>query len=118
MYVRVNVNALSSYLASKEGEAELAPQALLEQAFNALLASKVLEWVDENHQSEAPPSGARFEMEDDVLTLRWGDGNDQRSWATGRMPPWHGLVEAIAHHLASTLNERPIEGPWPKQFGP
>jgi hypothetical protein len=59
------------------------------------------------------PPGGVFEMDESFeVTLRWR--HKEMTWAAGRLPPWHGLVEQLAYYLATMMNERPIERPWPQ----
>jgi hypothetical protein len=115
VYARVSLPALSGFLDRGRRDPEGSAQRLLEDAWNALLAANVIEWLDERGDPVTPPAGAQVSMEDGELSLRFGEGV-VATWAPGRLPPWQGLVEALAYYLATTFNEPPIEGPWPKQF--
>lgn len=115
MYARVNLPALSGFLDRDRRDPEGSGQRLVEEAWNALLAANVIEWCDKKGGPVTTPGPALVSMEHGDLSISWGDGIAS-TWSPGRLPPWYGLVEALAYHLATTFNEPPTEGPWPKQF--
>ena len=108
-FVRVNLGALEAYL---DGRAERGTPAneLLATAFNASLEAGVVEIVRDT--GSFPPGGV-FEIDESFeVTLRRRDS--EMTWASGGLPPWHGLVEQLAYYLATMMNEKPVERPWPK----
>lgn len=111
-FVRVNLGALEAYL-DRKAERGMPANELLAAAFNALLEAGVVEVV--GNEGAFPPGGV-FEMDESFhVTLRWGPPPAREmTWAAGRLPPWHGLIEQLAYYLATMMNEKPVERPWPQ----
>jgi hypothetical protein len=114
VFVRVNEQALKTFVdLNRECTGHPNARELVELAANALLAAGVLEWIGENDKPQQLPPAARLDYADRELTLR-SESRDVRT------TPAHDVgsraLAELAHQLAGALNQRPHQGPWPKQF--
>lgn len=110
-YARVDVAALRRYLAGEDIDPTVQPPwRILELAYNALLAAGVIEFDDGSPFAER----ATIDVESDGVTLRSETGSVY--WDIASMPPFDGLIASFAYHFATTMNEPPTEGTWPKHF--
>jgi hypothetical protein len=114
VYIRVNEPALSSFVElDRQGTGQPSASELVELAANALLAAGVLQWIGEDEQPEELPPDAQLEYRDGQLTLR-SERVEVRTCQATELEA--RLLGSLAHQLAGTLNQRPLQGPWPKQL--
>jgi hypothetical protein len=114
VFVRVNEPGLGYFVTGNRPDTgHPTANELVELAANALLAAGVLEWVGEDDNRQQLPPGARLEYADGELTLRW-DSHFVRTTTASNVGA--RAIAELAHQLAGALNQRPLQGPWPKQF--
>ena len=116
MFVRVDEVALDAFVrGNRPGTGHPTSDEIVELVANALLAAGVLEWIGGEHDDERQrlPPDSQLEYSDGELTLR----SESRAVRTTPAKDLDArTIASLAHHLAGSLNQRPHQGPWPKQF--
>jgi hypothetical protein len=116
VFVRVDEVALNTFVqGDRPGTGHPTSNEIVEIVANALLAAGVLEWIGGEHDDERQrlPPDSQLEYSHGEVTLR----SESRVVATTPAKDLDArTIASLAHHLAGALNQRPQQGPWPKQF--